>query len=401
MSQLPRIENLNVEDKTVFLRVDWNVPLSKSDTEKKVTDNTRIEKTIPTIELLLARHAKVVLATHVGRPGGKFDPGLSTKHILDEAQKTLKREIKHCPEVHGKKYDSMVKNLNRGELLLLENVRFDPGEKKNDQALAKAWAKNCQIYINDAFGTAHRAHASTVAIAKHLPSYAGFLLQKEVDALGSLLHKPQHPFVALIGGAKISTKIEVLKHLLNQVDLILIGGAMAYTFLKSRAVPIGNSMFEQDELVNAFQIIEKGELEKCDIILPSDHVIANEFSQNAKSRIVGKMDIPDGYMGMDIGPKTIDHFEREIKSAKTVFWNGPMGVFEFEKFSKGTEAVAKAIAKSKAVSVVGGGDSVAALEMAGVADKIDHVSTGGGASLEFMEGKKLPGIQALLKEDSD
>jgi len=397
MSNLPRIENLNVEDKTVFLRVDWNVPLSKTESGV-VTDNTRIERTIPTIELLSTRGAKVVLATHVGRPGGKSVPSLSTKNILDEARKTLNKEIKHCPEVHGKKYDSMVKGLDRGELLLIENVRFDPGEKKNDQALAKSWAKNCQIYINDAFGTAHRAHASTVAIASHLPSYAGFLLQKEVDILGNLLSKPQHPFVAIIGGAKISTKMEVLKNLLNQVDLILIGGAMAYTFLKSRAVPIGNSMFEQDELVNAFQIIEKGELEKCDIMLPSDHVIANEFSQNAKSKIVGKMDIPEGHLGMDIGPKTIDLFEKEIKAAKTVFWNGPMGVFEFDKFAKGTISIAKAIAKSKAVSVVGGGDSVAALEKAGVGDKIDHISTGGGASLEFMEGKKLPGIQALLKE---
>jgi phosphoglycerate kinase len=399
MSQLPRIESLDVANKTIFLRVDWNVPLSKSNGNIKVSDNTRIEKTVPTIHLLLSRGAKLVLATHVGRPGGKVDPALSTKHLLSEAQKTLNKELIHCPEVQGKKFESMVKNLQSGELLLIENVRFEAGEKKNDDALAKAWAKNCDFFINDAFGTAHRAHASNNAIAQHLPSYAGILLQKEVDALGKLLQNPQHPFVAVIGGAKISTKIGVLKNLLNLVDIILIGGAMAYTFLKSRAVPIGNSMFEQDELVNSFQILEKAELEKCEIILPSDHLIASEFSESAKSKIVGKMDIPDGYLGMDIGPKTIDQFEKIIRSAKTVFWNGPMGVFEFDKYSKGTLAIARAIAKSKSVSVVGGGDSVAALELSGVADKIDHVSTGGGASLEFMEGKRLPGISAILKED--
>lgn len=395
---LPRIESLDVAGKTVFVRVDWNLPLDKNN-DFAVTDTTRLEKSLPTLKLLQQRGARVVVATHLGRPKGKENPDMSTSHLLKAAEKELDN-LQFCKQITGATFETTVRGLENGQILLIENVRFHPGEEKNDPILAKAWANVCDIYVNDAFGAAHRAHSSTSAIAGLLPAYAGLLLQKEVEALSTVLERPTKPFVAIIGGAKVSSKLEVLRNLISKVDTLIIGGGMAYTFLKSRAVPIGNSLVEQDQLVNAFQIIERAELDQVNVLLPQDHVIGNEFSPKSKSKTVGRMDIPDGWMGMDIGPKTIDAYEREIKGAGTILWNGPLGVFEFDKFAKGTVAIAKAVARSKATSIVGGGDSLAAINKAGVGDKITHVSTGGGASLEFLEGRELPGVAALLKNQS-
>jgi phosphoglycerate kinase len=399
MIHLPRIESLNVSDKTVFIRVDWNVPLAGSGDAVTVEDTTRIEKSAATIQLLQSRGAKLVLATHIGRPKGQIKPDLSTAHLVAAAQKILGFPLQHCAAVSGKVMEDAVRNLKAGEVLLIENVRFEAGEEKNDAALAASWSNVCELYVNDAFGAAHRAHASTVAITEKLESYAGLLLQREVEMLQSILTRPERPLVAIIGGSKVSSKIGVLRNLIGKVDTILIGGAMAYTFLKSRAIPIGNSLFEKDEQVNAFQILERAELEQCKVLLPIDHIVAQVASADAKPRTAGKMDIGTNEMGLDIGPKTIDLYEKEIKTAKTILWNGPMGMFEIDKFAKGSNAIAKAMAKSKATTIVGGGDSLAAINKTGVASKITHVSTGGGASLEFIEGKELPGVQALIREE--
>jgi phosphoglycerate kinase len=390
---LPRIENIDVKGKRIFLRVDFNVPIENG----KVSDDTRIQKTMPTIELLLNRGAKLIVASHLGRPDGKVNPKYSMKPVLESFSSILKKEVKFSESIIGADAEKLSNSLQDGEVLLLENLRFHKEEEENDKEFSKKLSSLADMYINDAFGAAHRAHASTEGITNFLPSYAGTLMYKEIEVLTSLITKPAKPFVAIIGGAKVSSKIKILNNLFNKVDAMLIGGGMAYTFLKSRAIPVGSSLVEKDFESQAFQIIDKASFENVDFQLPLDHVIADQFSEKAKVKTVDKMGILDGWMGMDIGPKTIAAYEKIIKTAGTVLWNGPMGVFEMDKFASGTISIAKAIAKSDAKSVVGGGDSIAAINKAGVEDKITHISTGGGASLEFLEGRTLPGVAALLK----
>ena len=394
---LPRIENIDVKGRRVFLRVDFNVPLENG----KVSDDTRIIKTLPTIELLLNRGAKLIIASHLGRPDGKVNPKYSMKPVQEAFAAILKKPVKFSEQIVGADVEKNSHDLSDGEVLLLENLRFHKEEEENNPEFAKKLSSLADIYINDAFGAAHRAHASTEGITHYLPSYAGTLMYREIEMLTGLITKPEKPFVAIIGGAKVSSKIKILTNLFNKVDTMLIGGGMAYTFLKSRAVPVGSSLVEKEFESQAFQIIDKAAYENVDFQLPIDHVIADSFSEKAKIKTVDKMGIIDGWMGMDIGPKTVSAYEKIIKSAGTILWNGPMGVFEMDKFSNGTIQIAKAIAKSNAKSVVGGGDSIAAINKAGVEDKITHISTGGGASLEFLEGKTLPGVAALLKNNKD
>lgn len=391
---LPKIEEENFQGKKVFLRVDFNVPIDKGE----VQDATRIEKTLPTIELLIQKGARLIIASHLGRPKGKPNPDYSMKPVFEKFKSMVSFPVYFSEAVIGNKAEELANQLKDGEALILENLRFHAEEEANDKEFSKALAKLADIYVNDAFGAAHRAHASTEGIAHLLPSYAGLLMRKEVETLSKLITKPEKPFVAIIGGSKVSSKLDILKNLINKVDHLLIGGGMAYTFLKSRAVPIGNSLYEKDFEVQAYQLIDSAGLKGIDLQLPVDHVIADSISESSKTKTVDKMGILDGWMGVDIGPKTISNYEKIIKSAKTIFWNGPMGVFEIDKFANGTIQIAKAIAKTKATSVVGGGDSIAALNKAKVADKITHISTGGGASLEFLEGRELPGVKALLKK---
>lgn len=395
--KLHKIEDQNFKGKRIFLRVDFNVPVE----DGKVTDITRIEKTLPTIELLLSKGARLVIGSHLGRPKGGPDPKYSMKPVFDAFQKLVKAKVTFSEQVVGAEAVAKSKALLDGEILLLENLRFHKEEEENEKGFCKKLAELADVYVNDAFGTAHRAHASTEGIAHLIPCYAGLLMRKEIEMLGSLIVRPQRPFVAIIGGSKVSSKIAILKNLIDKVDHILIGGGMAYTFLRSRAVPIGKSLFEKEFESEAFQIIDRAGVQGIDLQIPVDHVIADQFDANAKTKTVDKMGILDGWMGMDIGPKTIDNYSKVIKNAKTILWNGPMGVFEMEKFAKGTIEIAKAISKSSAKSVVGGGDSIAAINKAGVADKITHVSTGGGASLEFLEGKTLPGVACLLVKEED
>ena len=394
---LPRIENIDVKGKRVFLRVDFNVPLDNG----KVGDETRITKTLPTIELLLNRGAKLIVASHLGRPEGKVNPKYSMKPVQEAFAAILKKSVQFSEKIIGSEVEKLSHDLGDGEVLLLENLRFHKEEEENNADFAKKLSQLADLYINDAFGAAHRAHASTEGITHYLPSYAGTLMYREIEMLTGLITKPEKPFVAIIGGAKVSSKIKILNNLFNKVDTMLIGGGMAYTFLKSRAVPVGSSLVEKEFESQAFQIIDKAAYENVDFQLPVDHVIADSFSEKGKIKTVDKMGIIDGWMGMDIGPKTISAYEKIIKSAGTILWNGPMGVFEMDKFANGTIQIAKAIAKSSAKSVVGGGDSLAAIAKAGVEDKITHISTGGGASLEFLEGKTLPGVAALLKNNKD
>ncbi len=391
---LPQIENENFQGKRVFLRVDFNVPIENG----QVTDQTRIEKTLPTIELLIKKGARVVLGSHLGRPKGGVDPSFSLKPVFEAFQKLVQTKVYFSDTVVGPEAVKLSKSLQDGEILLIENLRFHKEEEANDPAFFFFFLELADVYINDAFGAAHRAHASTEGLAHLLPAFAGLLMRKEIEMLSSLLVKPPRPFVALIGGSKVSSKIAILKNLSSKVDHLLIGGGMAYTFLKSRAVPIGKSLFEKDYESEAFQLIDQSGIKGIDLQLPVDHLIAEKFEEGSKTKTVDKMGIIDGWMGMDIGPKTIENYVKVIKSAKTILWNGPMGVFEQERFSKGTLEIAKAIAKSGAKSVVGGGDSIAAINKAGVADKITHISTGGGASLEFLEGKTLPGVQCLIQK---
>ncbi|MCG6193078.1 phosphoglycerate kinase [Leptospira sp. FAT2] len=394
---LPRLENVDLSGKRVFLRVDFNVPIENG----KVTDKTRIEKTLPTIELLLKKGARVIIASHLGRPKGQANPEFSMAPVVEAFKGLVKANVHFSKTVIGDDAVKLSKELKDGEILVIENVRFHKEEEENEAGFSKKLAALADVYVNDAFGAAHRAHASTEGIAHLLPSYAGLLMHKEIVELSALLAKPARPFVAIIGGSKVSSKIKVLNNLFDKVNHLLIGGGMAYTFLKSRAIPVGNSLVEKDFEVQAFQLIEKAGVAGVDLQLPVDHVIADQFSDKAKTKSVDKMGILEGWMGMDIGSKTVSNYEKIIKNAGTIFWNGPMGVFEMDKFANGTMAIAKAIAKSKAKTVVGGGDSIAAINKAGVADKITHISTGGGASLEFMEGRKLPGVEALLKKNEE
>jgi len=381
--------------KRVLTRVDFNVPL---DDKQNITDDTRIRAALPTIKYLAEKGAKVILVSHLGRPKAGPDDKLRLAPVAKRLSDLIKKPVQYVKDCIGPEVEGVVAALKGGEILLLENVRFYKEEEKNDTEFAKKLASLADIYVNDAFGTAHRAHASTEGVTKYLKGYAGFLMEKEIKFLGQLIENPAHPFVAILGGAKISGKIEVIQNLLARVDTMIIGGGMAYTFFKARNVSVGNSIVEEDKIPLAKEILKTAiDLNKT-VMLPIDHVVAEKFDAHADSQVVTRAGIPDGWMALDIGPDTVIKFSHAIKKAKTIFWNGPMGVFEFDKFSQGTTAIAKLVAEATqngAISVIGGGDSVAAIEKAGLADKITHISTGGGASLEFVEGKALPGIACL------
>lgn len=391
---LNTIRDANLANKRVLIRVDFNVPVK----DGKVTDATRILAALPTINYILQQPGtSLVVMSHFGRPKGKKNPDFSMAPVGKKFEELLGRPVKVAPDVIGPEVEKEVKALKAGEVLLLENCRFYPDEEANNPEFAKTLASYGDIYVNDAFGTAHRAHASTEGVAHYLPAYAGFLIEKEVKFMAPLLENPEKPFVAIIGGSKVSSKISVLESLVKTCDTIVIGGGMAYTFLKVQGHKIGKSLVEDDFLETAKSFLEAAAKKGVRVILPCDHVCAASFAEDAQPVLVDGVDIPDDLMGMDIGPKTTAIIVDALKDAKSVVWNGPMGVFEFAAFAKGTEAVAKALAASSATTVVGGGDSVAAVNKFGLADKISHVSTGGGASLEFLEGKELPGIKALEK----
>ena len=380
------LKDLDVKQKKVIVRVDFNVPL---DTHGRVVDDTRIRAALPTIKYLLKQKAAIILISHLGRPGGKVVEGLRMNSVAKRLQTLLKKKVVKLDECISPDVEDAAEKLKPGEIILLENVRFNPEEEANNPDFAGALASLGKVFVSDAFGTLHRSHASVVGIAKRLPSAAGFLVEKEVKQLSKLLKKPKKPFVAVLGGAKVSDKIEVIKNLLKKVDKLLIGGAMAYTLLKAQGHGIGNSKFEPGKLGLAKKLLKLG---KKKIVLPVDNVVAKEPKQ--KSKVVG-VDIPDGLVGLDIGPETAALFCSAVKKAKTVFWNGPLGMFEVKQLAKGTNIVAKCISKVRGFTVVGGGDSVEAVKALKLEKKFSHVSTGGGAALEFLEGKKLPGIIAL------
>ena len=391
---LNTIREADLKNKRVLIRVDFNVPLK----DGKVTDATRIVAALPTIKYILDQPGtSLVVMSHFGRPKGKKNPDFSMIPVGKKFEELLGRKVKVASDVIGPEVKKEVEALKPGEVLLLENCRFYPDEEENNPSFAKELASFGDIYVNDAFGTAHRAHASTEGVAHYLPAYAGFLIEKEVKFMAPLLENPEKPFVAIIGGSKVSSKISVLESLVKTCNTIVIGGGMAYTFLKVQGHSIGKSLVEDDFLDTAKNFLAAAKAKKVNVILPVDHICAEAFAEDARPVAVDSVDIPENLMGMDIGPKTTKLIVDALSDAKSVVWNGPMGVFEFASFAKGTEAVAKALAASKAITVVGGGDSVAAINKFGLADKISHVSTGGGASLEFLEGKTLPGIKALEK----
>ena len=391
---LNTIRDADLTGKRVLIRVDFNVPLK----EGVVKDDTRIRAALPTIEYILSQKgASLVVMSHFGRPKGKKNPEFSMAPIGKRFAELLGKPVKVAPDVIGPEVEKEVKALKAGEVLLLENVRFYPDEEANNPDYAKALASYGDVYVNDAFGTAHRAHASTEGVAHFLPSYAGFLIEKEVKFMAPLLENPAHPFVAIIGGAKVSSKIGVLQSLLRTCDTMVIGGGMAYTFLTVQGHKVGKSLVEADYLDTARDFLKAAAEKKVNVILPVDHIAAEAFDENAAPVAVDGIDIPDSLMGMDVGPKTIALIKDAISKAQSVVWNGPLGVFEFDSFAKGTLDIAKAVADCKGTTVVGGGDSVAAVNKFGLADKLSHVSTGGGASLEFLQGLPLPGIVALQK----
>ena len=392
---LNTIRDLNVSAKTVLVRVDYNVPI-KSGT---VTDATRIEASLPTLNYLLDKGARLVLMSHLGRPKGSPDPDLSLAPVAKRLSELIGRQVLMAPDCVGAKVEEMVKSLPAGGILMLENVRFHEEETKNDPEFAARLARLGELYVNDAFGSAHRAHASTEGVAHVLPAAAGMLIEKEVRFMGPLVSDPEQPFVALIGGAKVSSKIGVLDSLLPKCRTLIIGGGMAYTFLKVQGHRIGKSLYEAEYADTAKTLLDQAASQGVEIILPVDHVVAAEFSEDAQPETVDGVDIPDDRIGMDIGPKTVESLAGAVRSARSLVWNGPMGVFEFKPFAKGTLEVARLVAECKGTTVVGGGDSVAAVNEFGLSDRIDHVSTGGGASLEFLEGKTLPGIAALERKE--
>jgi phosphoglycerate kinase len=393
--QIRTIDQLDLAGKRVFIRVDFNVPL---DEKGRVTDDARIRAALPTIKYALAAKARVILASHLGRPKG--DPSDKEKFSLEPAAQRLSellaQDVILADDCVGDGVKKAVADLGEGRVLLLENLRFHKGEEANDESFCKELAALADVWVNDAFGTAHRAHASTAGMARFVKERAGgFLIQKEVEYLGRVLAKPERPFVAILGGAKVSDKIKVLENLIGKADSVLIGGAMAYTFLAAKGVPVGKSRVEQDKLELARQILDKARAKGIDFELPVDHVCGSEPKETAERVVVNGAAIPDGMMGLDIGPKTLDRYRQRILAAKTVFWNGPMGLFEQKPWAEGTFGVARAMAESPGVTVVGGGDSAAAVEEAGLVSRMKHVSTGGGASLEFIEGRELPGVKVL------
>lgn len=392
--KLKRIQDMTVKGKRVLVRVDYNVPMKGS----KIEDNARIRETLRTLEHLLAEGAKVVLIAHLGRPKGKVEPKYSLKPVAAELAKLLNKPVGFADDCVGPSAEKAVAALKPGDVLLLENLRFHAEETANEPAFAKALAKNGEIFIQDAFGALHRAHASTAGVTAHLPGAIGFLVQRELEFLDRVIGNPQRPFLAIIGGAKVSDKLAVLDKLLERVDSLLIGGAMAYTFLAAQGINIGKSLLEKDQIDAAKAIIEKAYNKKVEILLPADHRVVREISADAATTDTQAMAIPSDMIGVDIGPHTIEFFTEHIAKAQTIFWNGPMGIFEMPAFAEGSLAVAKAMAEATgkgATTIVGGGDSLSVLAKTGLADKMSHCSTGGGASLELLEGKALPGLVAL------
>ena len=388
------VRDIDLKDKKVLVRCDFNVPM---DENKNITDNRRIVAALPTIQYLLEQNCKIVLCSHLGRPKGEFKPEFSLAPVAKELSKQLNKEVIMAKDVIGEDACKKAKKLNNGEILLLENLRFHREETDNDPEFAKKLAEFGEVFVNDAFGTAHRAHASTEGVTKYLPAVSGFLIEKELEFLGAALENPKRPYVAILGGARVSDKIGVIDSLLEKVDTLIIGGGMAYTFFKAQGHSVGDSLCEDDKCDLALELMNKAKEKGVKMLLPIDTKIGKEFKPDTESKTVAWTDIPDGWQGFDIGEKTIEMFRKELNGAKTIVWNGPLGLFEFEQFAVGTNAIAHKLANlSDAITIVGGGDSAAAVEKAGLADKISHVSTGGGASLEFLEGKKLPGIEALL-----
>ena len=386
------VRDIDLKGKKVFVRCDFNVPMDK---EQNITDNTRIVAAIPTIKYLLEQNCKIILASHLGRPKGEVKPEYSLKPVAKELSKLLNTEVIMSNDVIGEDATTKAENLKEGEILLLENVRFHKEETDNETEFAKKLASMAEIFVNDAFGAAHRAHASTAGIAEYIPAVSGFLIEKELNVLGNAINNPERPFMAILGGAKVSDKIGVIDSLLDKVDTLMIGGGMAYTFFKAQGYNVGNSLCEVDKIDLALQAMEKAKQKGVKLLLPVDTKVGKEFKPDTESKTVAWTEIPDEWEGFDIGEKTIEMFKEELKNAKTVIWNGPLGLFEFDQFAIGTNEIAKALSELEATTIIGGGDSGAAVEKAGLADKMTHISTGGGASLEFLEGKKLPGIECL------
>ncbi len=387
------VRDIDLKGKKVIERCDFNVPLLDDGT---IRDNTRIVAALPTIKYLLEQNCSIILCSHLGRPKGQVVPELSMAPVAKELTRLLGQEVKLAKDVVGEDAMRLASELKPGEVMLLENVRFESGEEKNDPELAKKFASMAEVFVNDAFGTAHRAHASTAGIADYLPAVAGFLIEKELKFLGDAINNPKRPFVAILGGKKVSDKIGVIDSLLEKVDTLMIGGAMAYTFFKSMGYSVGNSICEEDKLDLAQSLIEKAKNKGVKLMLPVDTRVGKEVSEDTESKVVSYKEIPDGWEGLDIGPETIKMYTDELRKAATVLWNGPVGIFEIEQFAVGTNEIAKTLSEIDAVTVIGGGDSAAAVKKAGLADKMTHISTGGGASLEFIEGKKLPGIECLM-----
>jgi phosphoglycerate kinase len=387
------ISDLDLAGKRALVRVDFNVPLND---RREVTDDTRIRAALPTIRYIIDKGAKVLLLSHLGRPKGTVVPGMSLAPAAARLSELLGKPVRMAPDCIGEAAEAAAATLAPGQVLMLENCRFHDGDEKNDEAMSRALAKLCDVFVNDAFGAAHRAHASTVGVTRFVPvSAAGFLMAKELECLGRVMTNPSRPFVAILGGAKVSDKIGVLKNLATKVDALLVGGGMAYTFLKAQGMDIGASLLEADKLDVARAVLDAARAKGVAFLLPMDHIIAQTVAADAETRTADSTAIPAGWKGLDIGPKARQAFATAVRGAKTVVWNGPMGVFELAPFREGTFAVARAIAESGATSIVGGGDSVAAVVQAGLADRMTHISTGGGASLEFLEGIELPGVAAL------
>ncbi|UOY91054.1 phosphoglycerate kinase [Ectobacillus sp. JY-23] len=386
------IRDVDVKGKRVFCRVDFNVPMK----DGQITDETRIRAALPTIQYLMEKGAKVILASHFGRPKGQVVEEMRLTPVAKRLGELLGKNVAKTDEAYGPEVQAAIAEMNEGDVLVLENVRFYPGEEKNDPALAKEFAALADLYVNDAFGAAHRAHASTAGIAEYIPAVSGLLMEKEIEVLGKALSNPERPFTAIIGGAKVKDKIGVIRNLLDKVDNLIIGGGLAYTFVKAQGYEIGKSLCEDDKLDLAKEFMQMAKEKGVNFYMPVDVVVGDDFSENANTQEVGVDAIPSDWEGMDIGPKTREIYADVIRNSKLVIWNGPMGVFEMDKFANGTKAVAEALAESTdTYSVIGGGDSAAAVEKFGLADKMSHISTGGGASLEFMEGKELPGVVRL------
>ncbi|MBP3464427.1 MAG: phosphoglycerate kinase [Clostridia bacterium] len=386
------VRDIDIENKKVLVRCDFNVPYNEN---RVITDNRRIVAALPTIKYLLEKNCKVILCSHLGRPKGEVKPEFSLDIVAKELSRLLDKEVKLAGDVVGESAQKLTSEMKAGDIVLLENVRYEAGEEKNDPELSKKFASLAEVYVNDAFGTAHRAHSSTTGVADYLPAVSGFLIEKELKFLGEALENPERPFMAILGGKKVSDKIGVIEALLEKVDVLMIGGAMAYTFFKSMGYNVGNSICEEDKLDLAKELMAKAEAKGVKLMLPVDTKVGKEFDPNTESKTVKYTEIPDGWEGYDIGEETIKLYTEELKKAKTVIWNGPLGLFEFDQFAIGTNSIAKALADVEAIKIIGGGDSAAAIEKAGLAEKFTHISTGGGASLEFLEGKKLPGIEAL------